>query len=40
MSAQTPQELRVYDGAKELFDSMCVPHVTGLRVVLPGQLFR
>lgn len=35
-----PMELRVFDGAKELYDSMCVPHVSSLRVVLPGQLFR
>lgn len=40
MSASSPLELQVFDGAKELYDSNCVPHVAELRVMLPGQLFR
>lgn len=39
MSASSLMELRVFDGAKELYDTNCVPHVAGLRVRLPGQLF-
>lgn len=30
----------VFDGATELYNSNCMPHVAGLRVMLPGQLFR
>jgi hypothetical protein len=33
-------ELRVFDGPKELYDSNTVPHVSALRVMQPGQLFR
>ena len=39
-TASSPMELRVFDGARELYDSNCVPHKSALRVVLPGQLYR